>query len=69
MKNRVDNPAPGLRGFVFKRGGRWLSASSEWTPRLNMRLLVQGTGKFDDTLEEAYARATTLASAPMEPPC
>jgi hypothetical protein len=69
MTTRVDNPAPGLRGFVFKRQGQWLSASSEWNPRLKMRLLRNGSGKFHDTLEEAYERASSMASATMEPPC
>ena len=62
MKNRFDNDTPGRRGFVWRLSGTWFSAASEWKPHLGMRSLDVDSGKIHDTLEEAYARAASLAT-------
>jgi hypothetical protein len=69
MEPSLTNPAPGLRGYVWSFSGSWFSGYTQWNPRLGMRNLAVDSGKSHDTLEEAYARAASLATTPTEPPC
>ena len=62
MTKAMDNPAPGRRGYVWRLVGSWFSGYTEWSPVLGMRSLDLHSGKMHDTLEEAYARAASLAT-------